>query len=332
VVDPKPLSDESVQWSMSLHRSMRTCQRLFAFRHIVASSTAKDDLRRRAYQVKQRQEVSNWRGHLVHDVLAHEFISEVRRRRRPSLAYLSEASRRLAEEQVAFSRALRYREVGMSKASAGRSYCALTLHERGGDDLDTTLLSESLKVVEGCFAFLLLETDFMTRLLWGSEHQAELSIRFVLGNASVKATPDLVFIDQAGQIWIVDWKVSASLTADYSHQLRLYALAVIRSARWPGAAVGSIRLLEANLLQRRLIEHPLSGQLLEQTEDFAYRGITELRELVGSGRFEDLRLDELDVANRPTTCHYCSFSDLCIETLIAEGRAREAEVIQGTLL
>ncbi|MDQ6876302.1 MAG: PD-(D/E)XK nuclease family protein [Candidatus Dormibacteraeota bacterium] len=310
---------------------MRTCQRLFAFRHIVASATASAELRRRAYQAKQLQELSNWQGHLVHDILAHEFISEIKAHRRPALSYLNGAVRRLAEQQVVFSREHRYREPGMTKAAAGRSYCALTLHQRG-EDIGPAQISETLELVGGCFEFLLSQTEFMSRLLTGRDHHSEVSLRFSLGDAWVKGTPDLVFLDAAGEIWIIDWKISNSLTSDYSHQLRLYGLAIVESRRWPAADVRSIRLIEANLLQRRLIEHPFSNELLDQTEDFAYRGITELRELVDGGHFEDLRLEELDVANRPTTCRYCNFSDLCIESLLAEGRAKEAEVIQGTLL
>lgn len=324
-------ADRTHAWSISLHKTMRSCQRRAAFSYVVASPVAKDDLRRRAYLAKQLQEVSNWQGHLVHDVMANEFIAQIRANRRPSLAQLVDAADRLIDAQLAFSRAHRFRSRQVTKTEAGRAYCALALHERG-EDLDAEALAKTRVTLREAFAFILGEADFMRCLRAGRNHQAEVTLWFLLGGSNVRATIDLIFSGQDGLLYIVDWKLARSLTSDYSHQLRLYALAAMHSGRWSNVDPASIRLMEANLLQRRIIHHSLTAEQLTATEDYAYRGIVELRELMGRGRYEDLHLDELDVATTPKMCSYCSFSDICIETLMAAGRAEDAKVVQGLLL
>ncbi len=324
-------NEATLAWSVSLHKTMRSCQRRAAFIHVVASAVSNDGLRRRAYVAKQLQGVSNWQGHLVHDVLAHEFLAEIRAHRRPTVAYLVGAAERLMEDQLAFSRAHRYRASDLSKTQAGRAYCALAVHEQG-QDLDPQAMASVRMTIRRSFEYLLSQTDFIQVLQNGRNHQSEVNLWFSLAGSNVRGTVDLIFTDALGFLRIVDWKIAGSLTSDYSHQLRLYGLGVLRSGRWPGVEATSIRLIEANLLQGRITGHPLNEELIRATEDYAYKGIVQLRELVGRGRYEDLRLDELDVATTPRMCSNCSLSDICIETLISAGRTKDAEVVQGTLL
>jgi len=309
---------------------MRTCQRRFAFQHLIASGVAKDDFRRRAYVAKQSQELSAWQGHIVHDVLAHEFVAEVRQGRYPQLDDLTSAANKLLKQQLEFSRSRRYEEMGVSKAAAERSYCVLSVHRQGGD-IDADAIDDMRVAIGNCLGFILGQADFIRLLLRSQELQAESSLRFFVAEWPVRATLDLVFKDPKGQLWIVDWKIAKSLTSDYSHQLRLYALAVLRSGRWGTLNLNQIKLVEANLLQMRLTQHPLNEANLAQAEDFAFRGIVELRELVGSESDHSVLLDDLDTANSPATCGHCAFAELCIEALVKAGRNREAEVIQGTL-
>lgn len=309
---------------------MRTCQRRFAFQHLVASGVANDGFRRRAYIAKQSQELAVWQGHVVHDVLANEFLTEIRRRRYPKLIDLTAAADRILEDQLSFSRGGHYHESGMSKAAAGRSYCVLSVHLRGGD-VDAAALEDIRRSISSCFEFILDQREFVQLMLSSQDHQAELKLRFPVAGWPVRATLDLVFRAPTGQLWVVDWKVAKSLTSDYSHQLRLYALALIRSGRGAVKDFASIRLIEANLLQMQLRPHPLSEETLAQAEDYAFRGVIQLQELLSSESDQNALLDELDTANAPATCGYCPFSELCIEALVRAGRARDAEVVQGTL-
>jgi hypothetical protein len=308
---------------------MRTCQRRMAFQHVVASATSSDPWRHRAYLAKQRLNTALWQGRLTHDVLGREFLNEIRRGRQPSVGYLEASVKEIAANQLDFSRKRRYLEPGMTKAKAGRSYCVLAVHERG-DDVSDAEFADVIGSAIGSLQFVVNNSSLMSLLLRGGSHQAEVTLRFPFAGWTIKGTPDLVFTDAKGATWIVDWKIGQSQSSDYSHQLGIYALAVIGSDQWPRATIDSLHLLEANLLQQRLIEHEVSASSLGDAEDFAYRGITELRTLLPSARYEDLDMNELDVSAKPTSCGFCSFADLCVEDLNRAGRDSHIEAVQGT--
>lgn len=75
----------------------------------------------------------------------------------------------------------------------------------------------------------------------------------------------------------MDWKIGESETSDYSRQLLVYALAVARSGQWPGVDAEAVRLSEVNLLKNQIRQHAVTQERLEEAEDFACRGVSELR-------------------------------------------------------
>lgn len=149
---------------------------------------------------------------------------------------------------------------------------------------------------------------------------------------AIAATLDLVFVNSTGRLTIVDWKVTSTEGNDYSRQLLVYALALLRCGRWPGLEVEAIELYEADLLKNRIVAHPVTAERLEEAEDFVYRSAVELEALIGDTNFEDLDLSEFEVARRPTTCLHCNFGRVCIRQLETAGHSREASPIQRRLL
>jgi PD-(D/E)XK nuclease superfamily len=319
-----------MKWSYSVHTAMRRCQRLLVFAHVMASHNARDPLRREAYVLKQLQHLSAWQGSLVHKVLATTFLDDLRAARPVNAPALAAAAQDVAQRQLAFSAARRYRQPGQTKRAAGDAYCALSEHELGWE-----ITAEALRGVHAtitrCFENLAAQTTFLARLYAGVEHVAEYPLSFRLNDATVAATPDLVFLRVDGQPTVVDWKVTESETNDYSRQVLIYALAVARCGHWPRVSTEAIELYEVNLLKNRIRQHPVTAERLDATEDFIYRSIMELETLVGDGRFGDLDLDEFEVAERPATCSHCNFRLLCIRQLEAMGRAAEAHLVQGRL-
>ena len=317
-----------MRWSYSSHTALRRCQRLFALSRLVASHAARDPVRREAYILKQLQHVSAWQGSLVHRVLATEFIPAVRSRRTVDKAALSAAARRLAERQFAFSAAKRYRAPGATKNGAGADYCALFGHEFGVE-IEPETPSRVFDAAAGCFENLMSQTEFLGQLRAGRDHAAELSLTFRLEDATIAATPDLIFRSGPGKLAVVDWKIGRSETSDYTTQLLIYALAVIRSGRWLGLSADGLELYEVNLLQNYVRRHALDNERLEAAEDFIYRSLMELKRLGAGASYDEVNLSEFDVAGRPTTCRYCSFRELCALTLLEEGRPEKAEAVQG---
>lgn len=310
---------------------MHNCQRQLAYGYIVASHNAQHPDRREAYLLKQLQSLPAWQGSIVHRVLATDFFDRVRAGRPFDAEALTATAVGLARRQFAFSEAHRSRLPGQTKSAAGDVYCALFEHEH-----DLSISEERLQTVHAtlglCFDHLAAQTEFLALATTGTGHVAEPPLTFRVDAATVAATPDLVFRSNTGRVTIVDWKVGGSDTSDYSRQLRVYALAVIRCGRWQGVAAENVDLYEVNLLKNRVQRHSFEQRHIDETEDFIFRSLVERDALIGDGGFMGLDWDALEVAAKPTTCQYCNFAPLCIRQLAAANVSIAEAVMQGRLV
>ncbi len=247
-----------------------------------------------------------------------------------ALGALTIAAQELAQRQFLFSVAKRYREPTQSKSAAGKEYCALFEHEYGWE-ISPEMLAEVHANLARCMHNLTTQEELLARLSEGVRHDAELRVSFLLDDTMVGAVLDLVVLSKDRHLTVVDWKIGEKTGNDYSRQLLLYALAVMRCGRWPGILPEAIELYEVNLLKNEVRHHPVTQERIDEAEDFVYRSIVALKALIGNGKFDDLDLAEFDVAGRPQTCFHCNFGLLCIRLLKSEGRATEAGMVQGRL-
>lgn len=320
----------SVKWSYSTHTKMRRCQRQFAFSQLIANPLAKDPERHEAYILKQLKQLSTWQGSVVHKVLSTVFLDDIANHRPVDSVKLAAAAQDLARRQYAFSAARRYREPGMTKKAAGDDYCALYAHEYV-QPIPPEALAEVYQNLSLCFEHLASQNEFLTTLAAGRGHRVEQTLFFRLADAPITAKPDLLFFTVEQQPIVVDWKVGESETSDYSRQLLVYALAIERCGYWPSIRAETTRLYEVNLLKNQISQHALTAHRLDEAEDFIYRSVVEMEALVGADTSQGFDLDELEVAEHPTTCRYCTFRPLCLHYLEQAGRAEEVALVQGRL-
>ncbi len=305
---------------------MRRCQRQFGYSYLVASHSSEGH-RREAYILKQLQHFSAWQGSVVHDVLATTLFRDLSAGRKMSVSRLAASAVDLAGRQFAFSAAKRYREPGQTKGAAGDEYCALFEHEY---DRPIPPLHQLSVTARECFERLASQREFVTQLERGTEFESELTLDFRLDGTSVAATIDLAFRTAARRLAIVDWKVAASETSDYSRQLLVYGLAALRSGHWPELRLEEIDLYEVNLLRGAIRSIAVTEASLEQTEDFVYRGLVEMRTIAAAASPDDL--SGLSLANSPMSCIYCSYAPMCVADLLVEGRPLDVAAVQGHLL
>lgn len=316
-----------MRWSISAHRLFRRCERQYAYAHIVASPTAADPARREAHLLRQLQTIANWRGSLVHRTLADLLPGLLERGATLDVAALTAHAEALACRQFSFSAARRYRE--QSKRAAGDAFCALIDHETGAEDAAAHLVP-TMRSAERCFRFLADQGEFVRHLAAGRRWRSELRLHFGVEEASIQAVLDLLVERGDGTLTIVDWKIAAGESGDYRQQLLLYALAVLRSGRWPGIDATKIEIYEANLLRGTIRRHGVTGSEIDAMENFVFRSATSMRAALGDGGFAALRLGDLAIAANPNTCAYCRFRQLCIADL-ARDEARGQELVQGRL-
>lgn len=296
-----------------------------------ASARARDPERREAYVGKQFQHFATWRGSLIHDVMASQFLASLRADGSLDAERLTTAAWDLAQRRFAFSAAHRYREPGMTKALAGEEFCALIEHE-SGQEIPAEHLERLGSSIGDCFAHLATQQAFLQDVGRGFDHVTEARLAFSLDGATIRATPDFVFLRPGGGPTIVDWKIAESESSDYSQQLYVYALAVARCGRWPIPRDDAIQLFEVNPLKNYIRRYSVDSSTLDRAEDFVYSSIVEMRGLIGEGHFADVDIDELEVASSPGTCHLCSFASQCRRLLSCSGRQKDAAVVQGRLL
>lgn len=271
-----------MEWSHSAHVAARRCQLQFIFGHVMAAHNARDPERREAYLLKQLQQLPAWRGSIIHRVLATDFLAALLHGRSIGAAALAARGHDLARRQYAFSAERRYRDADLSKGEAGEDYCALAEHERGRG-VTPAQLTGVLDEITEAFDHLVSQTAFRAELCRGRGHTSEPPLSFRLDGTTIVARPDLVFVRSDGALEVVDWKIGAGDTSDYSRQLLTYALAVARSGRWFGTVAKDVRLYEANLLKNEIREHPVTAERLNEAEEFIYRSVVDMRHLLGRG-------------------------------------------------
>ncbi len=319
-----------LRWSYSTENVLRRCHRQAAFGQVVASHNARDPVRREAYIRRQLHSVESWQGSVVHQIMSTDVLADLRADRPIAPLALAAAAHDLAQRQFAFSAAQRYREPGMTKAKAGDAYCALRAHDEDVDVGVAPLRTVEENVVR-CFTHLAGQNDLLARLYAGYEHVAEPRLSLRVDRATVAAAPDLLVTGYDNMLTIVDWKVSRGTTSRYEPQLQLYALMALESGRWPSLTPARIALYEANLLDNRVYQHAVTVDGLAATAARMRAGVAELEHVLGDGSYAHLDLAALDIAAAPTTCASCVFAPLCIDKLVAAGRAAVAAMVAARL-
>jgi hypothetical protein len=293
-----------MKWSISAHNTFRRCQRQFFFGNIMASHNAKDPRRREAFILKQLKHLPVWRGILVHECLSDFFVPTIKENVISQIDLTNITLERL-DQQFNFSKNRRYR-AGSSKTECGSHYCALVEHELGLP-IDDKRIEVLKREISQCYEFLYTNNDFLEQLRNCENMTNEINLPFKMDTTTVFAKLDLTFIDK-NNLNIVDWKIGASDTSDYSTQLLVYALAATYKM---GRKPDRIKLFEVNLLKKQIVEHAIDDEKLHKTEDFIYKSISDIKSVTREQKFDNLSFDDFETAHNSTNCEFCNFRSLC---------------------
>ena len=301
------------KWSISAHNCFQRCQRQYFFNYIMSHHNAKDEKRREAYLLKQLSTLNSWKGKLVHLALERYFVPSLSQDKIISCAELTDRTLALGKQQWEFSQQSKYLNQGITKSKAGDLYLALRNHQDTINS-ETESREKVFDEIKQCYQNLYAYDDFINFLLndagW---HETEFRLSFKLDGVTIVGQPDLLVGYGNSKICVIDWKTGKSKTTDYSTQLYLYSIAVVKSWKWSDYNLQDLLLVEANLFQNKFEKYFINKTKAEEIKSFINRSIIDIQAVTGDHKYSLNNLKNYTYAENPISCRYCSFEPLCKE-------------------
>jgi hypothetical protein len=301
-------------WSVSEAKTFKRCPRQWFFKHRLASAKAtKQTEKRDAYLLGALQSVAAWRGQVVDKVLEKVVVPGLMERQIIPYNHVLIEARSIFDQQLAFARAQRYREPGMSKTKAGIAFAALLVIEELGDISESEVAS-AWEDIERAIRTLYANTRLWQKLLTARRVLAQRTLWHRLCDHQLRAVPDVIAFFNNEAPLIIDWKVHYAGNRDSSFQLETYSLALARDGKvdrdrnWKET---DIRLAEIQLLTGQVRHYKLTADRIPEVENKILASIAEIELCTDGQRREDLNPLTLPVARYAETCAACGFKKLC---------------------
>jgi CRISPR/Cas system-associated exonuclease Cas4 (RecB family) len=301
-------------WSVSEAKTFRRCPRQWYFKHRLASPKATRQAEKRAaYLLGSLQSVAAWRGQVVDTVVEHVIVPGLVGKRLIPLRDLLIEARSIFDRQLAFARASRAREAGMTKTKAGIAFAALLVVEETGDIPEADVV-EAWADVENAMRNLHGRESLWKKLLAARRLLPQHTIWHELCGHKIRAIPDLIAFFQREAPLIIDWKVHYAGIRDSEFQLETYALALARSEsvdrdrQWKET---DIRLAEVQLLTGQVRHYRLTQEKVSAVEDEILASISEIELGLNGKDRDDLNHLDLPATRYAENCLACGFKKLC---------------------
>jgi hypothetical protein len=317
-----------MKWSFSHSKTFRKCQlQWYLATRFSCANAKKNPLQRESYLLSKLQSVFAWRGNLVDTIISERVVPALSNKSAVSVEQALAWARRLFDEQLAFARARRWREDGMTVEKAGGAYAALHGVEYGYDISEE--IERAWEDVKSALGNFLGMDDLMAELSTAVRLIPQRNLSYDLFGVTVKARPDLIaFFDDKPPL-IVDWKVHTYAQHDYRLQLAVYALVLKNSKAHSDFdfplhlspySVTDVRLLEAQLLTGYRRYYQLSDGDIDDVENYIGASSAQML-LLGEGDAGEDVFPELGLAVRPETCERCNFRRFCWEGTLSKKEA-----------
>lgn len=315
-----------MKWSFSTSRIFSQCPRKWYYSMIVASSRAKNSLRREAYLLKQLQSLYAWRGSVVDTVIENLIVPRIRSKNVPSEDEVITFSTNLMDRQLKFGKEKRHRHHNLTKSSIGDEYCAFYDVEYNGR-LDEDTIQEAREDVIISLRNL-LHSNLIREITEKSSYiAAQRSLIFKFEDVTISGTPDLLaFFDDAPPK-IIDWKVHAFARTDFWLQLGLYAIALSRIKPHKDFPKGvesqlkdptTFRLIEYQLLKNRQRVYSISSGDVADIEDYIFMSCTQMNNLLKGKKFKELDIEKFQTTRFPKICCNCQFRKICWKKMLVQ--------------
>ena len=245
-----------MKWTYSESNVFRQCRRKFFLGEVLPTHHHNNALRRKAFELKNTLNLKMWAGTVVDKYLSHELIPAIKQNQSLDFDRFAEEAVGLAKDQFNFSAQGLYHTT--TKEAAGIVYCILDIHESAQpytpSDLDkayATIRQSILNIPQIRMPNEQLLLDYLQQAF--SLYPDVTTRHTRIEGAFVAPQIDLLAYVQ-GKPVVFDWKVSLSETSDYSRQLVIIGLTILRHRNLVKRDKrpyqhSDIRLFEVNLIQ-----------------------------------------------------------------------------------
>lgn len=315
---------ETVPWSYTTINTLRQCNRRYYFASVMATHGRKTPVRRKAYELKLMQNLLMWQGSVVDKFLETVLIPAINEKKQLDFAVLAEAAVEMARKQYKFSKNKFYTNAEQKKGDSDSEFCILDIHELGKQYAN--------EVIENCFlvirnailkfAELRMPDGILLVEFLKSANALQPNVNnwiVYLERARVKPQMDLIAYHNWKPV-VMDWKLSASYTSDYSRQLLICGLTVyfkrLEQVGKPPYEFKDIKLFEVNIYKGEIKEHTFTQEEVNNMIDYINLTSSDLFLMTGDKKFEDFDIEDFGLTENQSSCRMCNFRSLCSYMLL----------------
>jgi len=310
------------KWSITSVNTLRSCNRKYYFSSVLANYSHSNKLKRKAFELKQMQNLTMWPGSVVDKIMELHLIPMINEGDEIDFDELAEMGVNLAKKQFDFSEQKIYYNKKATKTVFEEDYCILDIHELGKeyseleitqayDKIRTSILNIPSIKLPGSEKILI---DYLYESIPRLPNVTKWS--FQIENSRVAPQMDLI-IYHNGKPVVIDWKVSDSYISDYSRQLIICGLTVyftrlkkVSDGKAP-YQYSDIKLYEVNLLKGEMKEHLFTEERANELIDQINLTGTDIELLRKdlTDKIEDI--NNFDLTEDEHICATCNFRELC---------------------
>lgn len=306
---------KTVSWSYTTVNTLRQCNRKFYFYNVLASHGRKVPVRRKAYELKSMQNLKMWAGSVVDKFMELTIIPAIREKKELDFSVLAEKAVQMAQLQFRFSKNALYTDPSQKKGDLDGVFCILNIHEVNATYTEQELAETYADIRQAVLnlpAVRMPDGKLLVDFLKECNSLTPNVNNWVatIEKALINPQMDLLALHQWKPV-VMDWKLSASFTSDYSRQLLICGLTVflkrLESGK-PAYDYSDIRLYEVNLLKSEVKPHELTEDRSNELINYINLTAEDIHLLTND---DEPDIDEFELTDDEGLCKSCNFQTLC---------------------
>lgn len=317
------MSEKLYKWSISTVNTLRQCNRKYYFSSKLANYHHSNKLKRKAFELKKMQNILMWCGSVVDKIIETHVIPLIQDNAEIDFEFVADNAVELAKRRFEFSQDKIYELPDVSQSRFDEEYCVLDIHEVGKPYSEEELVSAYDRIRKSILNIPKVKLPDSDKLLFDYLRESKPLIpnvttwSFEIENSRVCPQMDLILYNNFKPV-VIDWKVSNSLTSDYSRQLIICGLTVfftrMKKVKTEGKkpySYSDIKLYEVNLFKGEMREHEFTDERANGMIDYINLTGSDMTLLANGMLDEDSDIEAFDIADDEGICNSCNFQMLC---------------------